>query len=430
MRYKIDDVTLVESSEHILKHQDIYINNNLIEKVEPHSNSNKNAKIIDGSGKLVLPGLIDAHLHTGQQLLRGAVLDAKPVIWKRIMLPFETELTPKKMSLSAEIAALEMIKSGTTSFVDSGSYFMDSAARVYQKSGLRGTLTTSTMDDQSLPAPIKMDARTAIEKTDLLYDEFHGKGLLKVNYSLRALNNCSDQLIDLAINHAQTRNTTLQAHMNEYAQEVNGIVERTGMRPFEFLNQRGGLDGHFLAAHSIFLSEKEQDLIHDNNVTVSHSPFSNAGKGVPNTPALLQEGVDVALGTDGAAHGGLSLWNEIKIFRSVMNLYHGVQQHRPNVMPAKTIFKIIWNGGAAAISENKIGKIKSGYKADLIMLNINQPHLYPTANWINTLLECVNANDVSDTMVDGKWLMRNRQVLVLDEEKIRKKALKWQENNI
>ena len=135
-----------------------------------------------------MPGLIDSHMHTGQQLLKGLVLDAKPIIWTRIMLPFESTLTPDKMRLCAQAAALEMIKCGTAGFIDAGSYHMETAASVYEESGLRGALSYSTMDEEGLPESIAMDAEEALKRTDSLYDRFHGKGNLKVYYSLRALN--------------------------------------------------------------------------------------------------------------------------------------------------------------------------------------------------------------------------------------------------
>ena len=113
-----------------------------------------------------MPGLVDSHMHTGQQLLKGLVLDAKPIIWTRVMLPFESTLTPEKMRLSAQAAALEMIKSGTAGFIDAGSYFMEDAAAVYETSGLRGALSYSTMDEEGLPESIAMDANEAVRRTD------------------------------------------------------------------------------------------------------------------------------------------------------------------------------------------------------------------------------------------------------------------------
>ncbi|WP_320955861.1 amidohydrolase family protein [Enterocloster asparagiformis] len=385
-------------------------------------------EVLDGRYKLFMPGLVDSHMHTGQQLLKGLVLDAKPIIWTRVMLPFESTLTPEKMRLSAQAAALEMIKSGTAGFIDAGSYFMEDAAAVYETSGLRGALSYSTMDEEGLPESIAMDANEAVRRTDSLFDAFHGKGNLKVYYSLRALNSCSNRLVELEAEHARDRNTMLQAHMNEYMGEVNGILEREGMRPYEYLEKMQVLGGNFLGAHSLILTDREKELVRERGVKVCHCPFSNCGKAVPDTPQLLEMGIPVGLGTDGAAHGGLSLWNEMKIFRSVMNIIHGVPNRNPKVMPAKTILHMALEGGAAALGEEgQLGRVETGYKADLIGINMNQPHLCPTGDKIHTLLECVNAGDVSDMVVGGRVLMKNRTVLTLDEERILYESRKYME---
>lgn len=385
---------------------------------------------INGKGKLFMPGLIDSHMHTGQQLLKGLVLDAKPIIWTRIMLPFESTLTPDKMRLCAQAAALEMIKCGTAGFIDAGSYHMETAASVYEESGLRGALSYSTMDEEGLPESIAMDAEEALKRTDSLYDRFHGKGNLKVYYSLRALNSCSSRLVELEAMRARERGTMLQAHMNEYMGEINGIVDREGMRPYEYLEKMHVLGSNFLGAHSLILSEQEKSLVMERGVKTCHCPFSNCGKAVPDTPQLLEMGIPVGLGSDGAAHGGLSLWNEMKIFRSVMNIYHGVPNGNPKVMPAETILKIVLEGGAAALNEEgSLGHLEAGYKADIISINMDQPHLCPTGNKIHTLFECVNAGDVEDMIVGGRILMKNREVLSLDEERIMYESRKYMEEN-
>lgn len=386
------------------------------------------AETADGSHKLWMPGLTDAHMHTGQQLLRGRILDALPMIWTRIMLPFESTLTPKRMELSAGLAALEMIRCGTTSFVDAGSYHMEAAAAVYRDSGLRGALSCSTMDDQNLPASIRQTAAEAVSSTDALYDSWNGKGNLSVYYSIRSLISCSERLIVDVFSRARERKAMVQAHMNEYPNEINFHLERYQKRPYEYLDSLNvfeGMDGNFIGAHSLLLSEPEMDIMQAHGVNAVHCPFSNCGKGAPNTPALLRRGIRAALGTDGTAHGGMSLWNEMKIFRSVMNVTHGVSESNPVIMPAETILGMAVCGGAAAMGkEGNLGAVAEGYLADLISINLDQPHLL-TGNLTHTLVESVNAGDVSDMIVGGSWVMRNRKVLTLDEERIMNEARQY-----
>lgn len=382
---------------------------------------------MDGSGCIYMPGLVDSHMHTGQQLLRGNVLDEMPMIWTRIMLPYESTLTPERMRLSARMAAVEMIHAGTTGFIDAGSYFMAEAAGVYAQSGLRGALSYSTMDQKGLPASIAMDAETAIQKTDELYKEFHGQGNLKVYYSLRSLISCSEDLIRMAAERAAERHTMLQAHMNEYPGEINFYMERKQMRPYEYLDSLGVLGPDFLGAHSLLLSEREISLLSERGVKVCHCPFSNCGKAAPRTPELLERNITVGLGTDGAAHGGLSLFQEMKIFRSVMNLTWGVPLAEPAVMPAKKILAMATRGGQACLGgdPDRDGKILPGARADLIGIDKRRIYMAVYGHIANTILESVGSGDVRDSVCGGKVLMRDYQIQTLDEEKIYREAVSY-----
>lgn len=416
----IQDTTAMIDYETIQSHVDIAVTDGKIAAVVPCGTKEfQTEQMINGRNKLFMPGLIDSHMHTGQQLLKGYVLDAKPIIWTRVMLPFESTLTPEKIKLSASLAALEMIKSGTTSFVDAGSYFMEDAANVYFDSGLRGCLSYSTMDEPGLPESIAMNAVQAVQKTDQLYDAWDKKGNLKIYYSLRALNSCSDELTELAAEHARERGAILQAHMNEYQGEVDGIVKREDMRPYEYLEKLGVLSNRFLGAHSLLLSEEEKVLVKERGVRVCHCPFSNCGKAVPETPELVERGIIPGFGTDGAAHGGLSLWSEMRIFRSLMNIYHGVPNRNSKVMPAELLFRMMYEGGAAAIDETgNCGRIQAGTHADLIGISLEDARLIPSGNLLRTMFECADAQDVSDMIVGGTLVMKNREVKTLDEEKI------------
>ena len=235
--------------------------------------------------------------------------------------------------------------------------------------------------------------------------------------------NCSRALIHGAAERAKERETFLQAHMNEYPAEVNYTLENYRLRPVEYLESLDVLGENFIMAHGIFLSPKEQELLACRRAKIVHCPFSNCAKGVPETPALLGKGICVGLGTDGAAHGGLSLWNEMRIFRSVMNAVWGSKYADPAVMPAKTILSMATEAGAELLGEKgDLGLLKAGCKADMISILWRQPHLYPTENPVNTLLECTESKDVWDSMVNGRFLMRDRKVLTLDEEEIMREA--------
>lgn len=423
----VTDVAVLCPDYQVQEHQTVEVTDGKITKIHPYVAGDHCADAkehIRGCGKLLMSGLSDCHMHTGQQLLKGNVLDELPMIWTRIMLPFESTLTEEKMELSAKLAALEMIKSGTTAFVDAGSYHMEAAAEVYVKSGLRGILSASTMDEAGLPESIAMTAAEAIAQTDRLLKHFHGKGQIKAAYSLRSLISCSEELILAAAERAKETGTLLQAHMNEYPGEINFFLQKKQLRPVEYLDSLRVLGENFVSAHSLLLSEREKQIMADRDVKACHCPFSNCGKAVPDTPALLERGVCVGLGTDGAAHGGLSLWNEMKIFRSVMNVGRGAGISEPAVMPAKTVLQMATENGYRLMHEDG-GVIAEGKQADFITIHLMQPHLYPTGNVVNTLLESVTAADVCDSVVGGQLLMKDRRVLTLDEEQILHEAMEY-----
>lgn len=420
----IRNTSYVNPKWEIEKGLDIVISQGKILRIEQGIEGTAECEI-DGRYKLFLPGLIDGHIHLNQQFLRGRVLDALPPIWSRVMIPFESTLNEKIAKVSAQLACLEMIKSGTTGFIEAGGYFMDTIAPVIIESGLRGALTCSTMT--SGPDTIRTTVDRALEINNALFDEFHGEGdgRIVVYYSLRSYMDNTDNLIQRIFGEADKRKTGVHIHLDEYPGNITECISRYQKRPLEYLDSYGVLGSNMVAAHCILLSDNEIELIHKNKIKVIHCPFSNCGKGVPPTPRLLYQNCFVGLGTDGAAHGGLSLWNEMKIFRSVMNVHYGTVLMEPSIMPAKAILKMATEGSAAALGlQGKAGKIEVGTKADLISVNLRQPHIMPSGNLLNTLLESVNAGDVSDSIIDGKFVMKDREVLTMDEELVMAQAEK------
>ena len=209
---------------------------------------------------------------------------------------------------------------------------------------------------------------------------------------------------------------------DRYASEVTDFIERYGERPFLWLEQQGLLAAPMTAPHCIFLSQEEMAVMAKRQVRVVHCPFSNCGKGVPPTPQLLAAGVPVGLGTDGSAHGGLDLFREMRLFRGVMNVTRGVATADSTVMPAETLLSMATQGGAAALMEPDLGLIQKGAPADLIALNVDAPHLWPTQNLVHTLVESASGADVRHSIVNGKLLMRDKELLTIDVQRVRREA--------
>ena len=420
----LKNIAYLDENLDIIFNRDIRIKDNYIKEIGENLEIEEEEEVIIGENLLVTPGLCDAHTHIGQQLLKGKVLDAEGIIWKNIMLPFESSITDEIMSLNTKLALIEMIKAGTTSFVDAGSYHMDSACREIFKSGMRGAVTYSSMVDSSLPESIYDTADEVIEKNNSLYKNWNEKGLIQVYYSIRSLMSANEELILKVSQEAKKRDAMLEAHMNEYDKEVENVIEKTGLPPYEYLEKLGVLNSDFIGAHSLILSEGEKEIIKKHDIKIVQCPFSNSGKALANTPQLIKNGIKIGLGSDGVAHGGLSLWDEMKTLRCMMNVTWGIQENNRSIMPAKTLLKMAMKNGKYFLRKN-IGTIKEEYLADLIFIDLNQPHLWYSGNYTNTIFECVNKGDIIHSMVDGKWIMKDRKITTIDEGSVHEELKKW-----
>ncbi len=414
-RYLAPDMTVVSGKTIAIGH------GRILDIVDAGDRKYQAKTVLRGDHLLWMPGLIDGHLHTSQQLLRGRLLDEKPVIWKRVNVPFESRLTPETSRLSAQLAAMEMISCGTTGFVDAGGKYPEEFARVYESCGLRGRLSVMTNDNPNAPESLRAPSvPEAVARLRAMKGALSGR--MKPIYSVTTPTAVSEALLRAVFQAAAEDGVPVETHMNEYASEVTEFIERYGSRPFIWLEEEGLLTVPLVAPHCIFLSQDEVAVLARRDVRVSHCPFSNCGKGVPPTPQLLQAGIPVGLGTDGSAHGGLDLFREMRLFRGVINVTRGVAEANSSIMPAQTLLRMATQGGAAALLEPETGTIQPGNLADLIAVDIDAPHLWPTQNLVHTLVESASGADVRHSIIDGTLVMKDRELLTLDAERIRREA--------
>lgn len=421
----IEDCRYLTPFYTIEKNSSIAIKDSLIidiGNVEDLKGKYRSKEIISGKGKLVMPGFIDGHTHTSQQLLRGRISDEYPIIYLRFNLPYESTLDDSDISLCTSLSCLEMIKSGITSFADAGSTSMPYVIKAVDESGLRATLTRATSDKgDTLPSNMKDETSIAIRKTENLYREFNGSGDGRINiwFQFRSVATCSEELIRGVASKAREYKTGLHTHLSEYSESIYYTLNNFGVREVEYLDSLGAINSNFLGAHSILLNERDIEILRDREAKIVHCPRSNLGKGVTKTPELLSSGLSVGLGTDGTAHSGLSMFKEITAFKHSQIVTWGVPYFDSSVMPSSTLMDMATKGGAKALLlDDLIGEIVVGKKADLIAIDIDQPHLVPTFNLLNTILEAGESKDITDMVVNGRVLMKNRVVVSLDEEKI------------
>lgn len=414
-RYLAPDMTIVSGKSIALKDGRIW------DIVDQDACPYQGDTVLSGPDLLWMPGLVDGHLHTSQQLLRGRLLDEKPVIWKRVNVPFESRLDQESSRLSALLAAMEMISCGTTGFVDAGGKYPEVYAEVYQAAGLRGRLSVMTNDNPFCPESLRAPSvPAAVERLRAMKGAL--TGLLKPIYSVTTPTAVSEELLRAVFQAAEEDGVPVETHMNEYASEVTDFIERYGKRPFVWLEDEGLLNAPMTAPHCIFLSQEEIEIMARRRVRVAHCPFSNCGKGVPPAPQLLHAGVPVGLGTDGSAHGGLDLFREMRLFRGVLNVTQGVGTADSSVMPAETLLAMATQGGAEALMEPDLGVLRKGALADLIALDTGVPHLWPTQNLVHSLVESASGADVRHSIVNGKLLMRDRELLTIDAGQVRREA--------
>ena len=369
-------------------------------------------KIIDGRGKFATPGLVNAHTHASMTLLRSYSDDKSLMDWlQKDIWPIEDKMTRRDIYAGAALAAVEMIRSGTTAFADMYGPCMDEVAKVVDESGLRGVLS------QGIIGVANGDKKLADNVE--LYKNFNGaaNGRITVMFGPHAIYTCPPDFLRKVADTAAKFNAQIHMHMNETQTEVADCVKNYGKRPFEVVNETGLLDLGMLAAHCVWLSDAEIDIICDKKVRVAHNPGSNMklASGVCPVTKLLHEGVTVALGTDGAAsNNNLDMVEEIRLAA----LLAKIDTLDPKVVPASTAIQMATEFGAKAVGLSNVGRLEVGCKADIVIWNMRGVEWQPNYNPASLLVYSAQSSSADTVIVDGKILMQGRELKTLDEEKI------------
>ncbi len=375
--------------------------------------------VIDARGKVVSPAFINLHTHSPMGLFRGLADDLPLMDWlQNHIWPREAKLTREYTKVGAYLGALEMIKTGTGTFLDM--YFhMDAVAEVVLEAGLRGYLSYG-MIDLGDPEKTEKELKEAVRTMEFI--ETLNSDRVQFVFGPHAPYTCSIALLKEVRRLANEHGKLITIHVSETMAEIGQIIERYGKSPVVLLDEIGFLGNDVVAAHGVWLDSRDIQILARHGVTIAHNPGSNMklASGVMPLERLLNAGVNVGLGTDGAAsNNNLDMLDEMKLAA----LLHKVHNLDPTVADAKTVFRMATLNGAKAL-RLKAGVIKEGYLADLAIIDFNQPHLRPINNVISHLVYSANGNDVETTIVDGKILMLDREVLTLDEELILAEAEK------
>ncbi|MFQ5975469.1 MAG: amidohydrolase [Candidatus Hydrothermarchaeales archaeon] len=368
---------------------------------------------IDGKGKLLMPGLINAHTHLAMTLFRGTADDVPLMKWlQEEIWPIENNLNRDNVRAGSLLGILEMIKSGTTCFNDMY-WHLDSVAKCVEESGIRAVLSTPLLDVMGPEQGQKLlkEAEDAIKK-------YQTSGRIVPFFGPHAPYTCSEELLLKTKDLAERYHAGIHIHVSETKEEVENSKKEKGARPFEYLERIGFLNEDVVAAHSVWVSKAEMDILKNKKTKVCHNPISNMklGSGVAPVPEFLDKGIIVSLGTDGAAsNNNLDMFEDMK----VCALLHKVNNSDASLVPALNALEFATINGAKALGlEDKIGSIEVGKRADVIMLDMQGTTLVPMTNPVSHLVYSVQGSNVETVIVDGKIIMEDRRMKTLDESRV------------
>ena len=376
-------------------------------------------EVVDASGCVVMPGLINCHTHVAMSLMRSIADDVKLDKFLDKTFAIDAKRTPEDVAVGATLGCLEMARSGTTTFVDMY-YSEDAIAKSVEEVGLRGYLGWTVLDEKFTTQKGK-----PIKNCEDFIRSHKGKPLIKPLVALQGVYVCSDETLMEGKELAAKEKTFCHYHLSETRLEVYEFQKLKGKRPVEHLAEIGFLSKGDLAAHSVWLTINEVRALARAEVNVAHCPTSNmklASGGVAPLPEMFHEGVNVSLGTDGcSSNNTLDMFLEMK-FASLM---HKAHRWDAAVLPAQKCLDMATVDAAKCIGADKdLGSIEPGKKADLIILDCAVPSMVPTRpdNVVANLVYASPSHAVRDSIVDGEFVLRDRKIVNLDEKKFLEKA--------
>ena len=381
--------------------------------------------MIDGKNKAVFPGLVNTHTHAAMVYFRGMADDQPLREWlENHIWPAENRwLSPEFIADAIALACLEMLKGGITAYNDMY-FYEDAAAETTKKVGMRAVLGAGILD-----FPTK-SARTSDEyffNAESFIKDWKGDNLITPCIAPHALYTCGPETLKKARRVADTHDVPIHIHLSETKWETEEIRNRYRMMPVLYLESLGFLDERVLAAHCVWLTDQEIEILSERNVGVSHCVESNLklASGIAPVVKMLKAGVKVTFGTDGAAsNNDLNILSEM----STAAKLHKAVSEDPTALDAKTALLMATRWGAEVLGLGKVtGSIEDGKAADLVMVNLSKPHLIPLYNIYSHIVYAMRSSDVEMVMVDGKVVVNDGKLTTADESEILQKARHWSE---
>ena len=399
-------------NEKIIEGADIFIEGNLIKTIGNNLQI-KASEVIDGNFLLMTPSFVNGHTHLGMSYFRNYADDLKLMDWlENEIWPIENKLTADDIYWSSLLSICENIKSGVTNFCDMY-YEMDRVCDATIISGIRGTLTRGLTDNDG-------KGKEKLKSVRELYNNYHNKanGRIKVVPAPHAIYTCSENFLREISDLSKDLDGIINIHLSETKGEVENSLKEHGMTPISYVNSLGLLDNHVIAAHCVHITDEEISLIKDKKFYPIYNPTSNLKLASGFTPVekLLKNNIIMGIGTDGdSSNNSQNLLQDMHI-GAIVNKAREMDEQ---AVKAIEIIKMATINGQKALGISKAGLIKEDYLADLTIFNLKSSNFTPKNNLINALAYSATAEDVKDVLCDGKFVMRNRELVNLDEERIK-----------
>jgi 5-methylthioadenosine/S-adenosylhomocysteine deaminase len=397
----------------VLKNASIAVENDRIKYIGEVPEGFKADKVIDGAKKVVMPGIINAHTHMAMSLFRNYADDLPLWEWlSEKIWPIEDKLTGEDVYWGTMLSIIESIKSGVTCFNDMY-FFMDDTAKAALETGIRARLAWGMVGENA-------EDNSRFDLTKRFYNDWQGKGdgRITVMAGPHAPYTCSADYLKRVGEFAKEMNIGIHIHLSESKKETQDNYDQFGKSPIKHANDMGIFDVPAVAAHCVHLSDDDIDILAEKDVSVVYNPGSNLklGNGFAPVVKLIEKGVNVALGTDGASsNNNVNMFEEINL-AAIVN--KGVN-NEPTCIPAMTALEMATKNGAKALGLDKeIGSLEVGKKADMIIIDLNKPHFYPLHDVAAAMVYTAQASDVETVIINGKIIMENYNMKTIDVEKV------------
>lgn len=369
-------------------------------------------EVIDGKGMLATAGMVNTHGHVSMTLLRSYADDMALMDWlENKIWPIEAKMNAKDIYWGAMLGIAEMLKSGTTCFADMYC-FMDDVARAVAETGIRANLSRGLIG----LAPDKDDKLA--ENTQLVKDwQGYDNGRIRITYGPHAPYTCPVEYLQKVIEAAQANNAEIQMHLCETKGEVENCIKEHGVTPIKLMDQLGMFEQGTIAAHCVYLTEDDMDIMAAKNVRVAHNPQSNLklASGIAPVARMLEKGICVGLGTDGASsNNNLDMLEECR----AAAMLHKTTTLNPLAVPAAQAWDMATVNGAKVLGFDELGKLSVGQQADIVLWNMHKPYWYPRHNKLSLLVYAANSSDADTVIVNGKVVLQDGSMTLFDEEKI------------